>query len=256
MGNNGWYRSNIEIALNAADHPDGSGLQKTEYGFAATPNVVFSGPWYTYTVPLQGTLEGFGYLIYRSIDQAGNIEPYHMQYIKVDKTPPAIHVFAPQSMDYLHSATFYLLWKPFEKGSGMDTSSTMLDGQPAANGQAVDLFFLNLGPHIVTVQASDMAGNTTTVTVPFNVVADIDSLRAVTARAYDLGWINKQSTYNNLDASLRAAEQSIDKGQYRVAKRQLLLYIIQLRLYNGKSINQQAYDLLKRDALYVLLHLP
>lgn len=255
MGNNGWYRSDIVVTLSATDD-SGSGVQKTEYGFASSPDTGCSGPWYTYTVPIQGTLEGSGYLVFRSIDNAGNVEPCQSQFIGVDKTPPAIDVHSPQSMDYLHSEVFEIRWKPFDKPSGVETSFATLDGQPVTNRQMIDLLFLKLGPHMVTIQANDYAGNNTTLTVPFNVVADIDSLHAVTQRAYDLGWITKQSTYKSLDAALQAAKQSIEQGNLRIARRQLLLFLAQLRIYNDTSINQQAYDLLRTDALYVLLHLP
>lgn len=90
----------------------------------------------------------------------------------------------------------------------------------------------------------------TTKAIDINtLIADVDS-----ACAQD--WINKKSVCNKLDNELTQAKQAIDRGQTSQAKRKLADFISQLDAELGKTINQQAYDLLKPAASYFIGTLP
>ena len=56
--------------------------------------------------------------------------------------------------------------------------SATLDGTNAPNGQTISLLTLTLGQHTFNASASDVAGNSTQQSVPFTVIATIDSLIA------------------------------------------------------------------------------
>jgi hypothetical protein len=81
-------------------------------------------------------------------------------------------------------------------------------------------------------------------------------LIAAKERACTLGWISKQGVCNSLDAKLNAAKSAIERGQFDTAKNQLNAFINELNAQKDKAVNQQAYDLLKTDALHVIDHLP
>ncbi len=174
----------------------------------------------------------------------------------VDEIPPVISITSPLAKDYLHTATFNITWSASDSGSGVASQSGTLDNAPVTNGQTIDLFFLSLGPHTVTVRATDVAGNSATASVTFNVVTNIDSLIAEKERVCLLGWINDPNVCKSLDAKLTEAKNAILRGQTNTAKSKLNDFISELNAQLGKAVNQQAYDLLKADALYVINHLP
>ena len=118
------------------------------------------------------------------------------------------------------------------------------------------LFFLSLGSHTVTVSATDKAGNANSASVTFTVKADANSLSAAVDRALALGWINKSGTADSLRSKLDAIKDAIARGQFNAAKNQLEAFINELDSQRGKAINQQAYDLLRADALYLRGTLP
>lgn len=70
-GSNGWYRSDVNVSLTAADFGSCGGspsdVAKTEYSFDKTQ-------WLTYTSPFVITNEDEKTIYYRSIDNAGNVE--------------------------------------------------------------------------------------------------------------------------------------------------------------------------------------
>lgn len=90
VGNAGWYRSSVEVALSALDDPGGAGVQRIEYGFNYTPWEPFNGPWIVYTAPFTISTEGHTYLEFRAIDYAGNVEPNQSQVIRIDTVAPQI----------------------------------------------------------------------------------------------------------------------------------------------------------------------
>lgn len=89
-GNNGWYKSNVLVTLNAADETSGSGILKTEYSLdnGQTINI--------YSEPFTVSLEKINKLKFRSVDNAGNEEDPKETEIKIDKTAPEAEIFVDQ----------------------------------------------------------------------------------------------------------------------------------------------------------------
>lgn len=81
-GDNGWYRSNVQITLGASD--DKSGVMETRYSING--GAIFL----TYGSPIVLNTEGLSALKYFSIDKAGNDEEIKTLEVKIDKTPPEI----------------------------------------------------------------------------------------------------------------------------------------------------------------------
>ena len=81
-GDNGWYRSNVQVTLSASDNSGGSGVKLTQYK-------VDSGDWQTYSGPFTVSGDGVHAVWCRSQDNAGNWEVEHSITVKIDGTTPS-----------------------------------------------------------------------------------------------------------------------------------------------------------------------
>src|SRR5262245_176931 len=89
-GSNGWYVSNVSVALSTTDNC--SGASRTEK--SADGGIT----WQLYSGNLVIGDEGITSIYYRSIDRAGNIEAAQSLTIKIDKTAPYISLSANPSI--------------------------------------------------------------------------------------------------------------------------------------------------------------
>ena len=80
-GLNGWYVSNVTVTLNATD--DMSGVNTTYYS-------INSEPWEVYDEPFLLHEDGLYYIVYLSVDNAGNMEFPKLSHLKLDQTSPDI----------------------------------------------------------------------------------------------------------------------------------------------------------------------
>jgi hypothetical protein len=85
LGNNGWYVSDVQMTLTAADTIGGSGVKEIHYTIDGTETVVQGS-----SASLLITADGNHAVTYYAIDNAGNVEtPPHLVSINIDKTPPS-----------------------------------------------------------------------------------------------------------------------------------------------------------------------
>jgi hypothetical protein len=115
-----------------------------------------------YTSPFTISTNGVTQVRARATDVAGNVEnPGASRSIMIDTTPPALSVTSPESRTYLHSAIVTVGFSASDATSGLAVGSpaAALDGTTLANGQAISLLTLSLGPHTVTASTDDVAGN-------------------------------------------------------------------------------------------------
>lgn len=81
IGENGWYRSNVQVTLTASDNAGGSGVKVSQYK-------IDGGSWQTYGGPFNVTGDGNHTIYYQSQDNAGNWESVKSTPVKIDATPP------------------------------------------------------------------------------------------------------------------------------------------------------------------------
>jgi hypothetical protein len=88
-GDNGWYVSPVEVALDASDE-GGSGVTETEYRLDG-------GQWQLYEGPFTVSKDGQHTVDYRSTAEAGNIEEPKSVSLKIDRTAQAMSCVASPS---------------------------------------------------------------------------------------------------------------------------------------------------------------
>lgn len=240
-GNNDWYVSYVTVNL-AATAP--SGIAKTEYSLDG------GNTWTQYSESFTVTSEGVTNVLARSIANDGKVEspPLSIQ-LSIDITDPDIIISEPQSETYLHSDTIVIDYSVTDATSGVATAEATLDESVVSDGQTIDLFFMSIGEHAFSVDAEDNASNTASQSVPFEVIATIQSTQDDVQHAYDLDLIDNAGITNSLTSKLEAAEQSQDKGNDKTFDNQLNAFTNHLEAQSGKHVTSQAADILIADAV-------
>jgi hypothetical protein len=185
-------------------------------------------------------------------DMAGNVASATVSGINIDRTPPAVSIQSPKAREYLRTERPVVHWTATDALSGILTEKGLLDGSPVLNGQVLDESFVGAGPHQLTVGVVDKAGNGGGASVDFTIAANSETLADSTRRVYEMGWITKRGAYQALYALARAAEAALDRGHPAISVRLLRSYMALLGVFKGRGVNQQAYDRLKGEALYVI----
>ncbi|TLM99906.1 hypothetical protein FDZ71_15110, partial [bacterium] len=115
-----WQSSNITVTLSATDATAGvAGIYYTTNG--ANPTVTN-----TYTAPLVIANEGQTTLKYLATDKRNNTETVHVEYPKLDKSPP--NTTSNAATSYANAATITL--SPGDTFSGVSYTRWRLDGGP------------------------------------------------------------------------------------------------------------------------------
>lgn len=152
---NGWY-VDPTVTLTADDGP-GAGVDFTEYRLDG-------GAWQTYTGPFQVTGDGDRTLEYRSVDKAENAEAVKTLSFKVDGTKPTISLVTPvDGANYLIKSTQLADYACADATSGVAGCVGTV-----ADGSAIDTS--SVGFHTFTVNATDVAGNTQSSAVTYNII--------------------------------------------------------------------------------------
>jgi hypothetical protein len=102
------------------------------------------------------------------------------------------------------------------------------------------------------VYALDKAGNQSSKSVTFKVVATVQSLKASVNRLYSEGKITKKDVYQGLIDKLNAAQKALNAGSVKEAKNILNAFINLVKAQTGKGITKEAADLLIKDAQWVI----
>ncbi len=81
QGQTNWFRSNVQVVLNAVDNEGGLGVDNTQYK-------IDDEEWQTYSEPINVTTDGHHKIEYYSQDKDGNLEEVKTVDFDIDKTTP------------------------------------------------------------------------------------------------------------------------------------------------------------------------
>jgi hypothetical protein len=187
MGQHSWYVSPVLVTLNAMDADPG--VDKTLYQIYSR-GYEYTDGWRTYEGPF--TLRNGEYLLYYySVDKAGNKElingPVQINTDSVAPAPTIKGVTDGQKFRVNESVSATVdvgIWYPGASGQ----SALWIDKQRTtiAGGEPEITFYGHLdtrrpGAYTLSVDVTDMAGNTGSRSVVYTVVADGNSTSAATA---------------------------------------------------------------------------
>ncbi|GEM_PF-2098225 len=97
QGQDNWFRSDVQVSLNAQDNKGGLGVDYTLYK-------INNEEWQQYISPLNFTNEGHYKIQFYSVDKDENIEGLKSQEFNIDKTPPEAQIqFDPSTKDLVIS---------------------------------------------------------------------------------------------------------------------------------------------------------
>src|SRR3989344_3387747 len=166
-GEQSWYKSDVEVSLNAQDNTDGLGVDYTLYKKDEED-------WQDYNTPLNITQEGHHKVSFYSVDKDGNIEAVKTIEFDIDKTPPEISIWTEPS----------IIWPPNGKNVSVRINGTIDELHLASKSFTVNDEYGNPVPvisdfgdtiflearridddldgrkYIIKVMAWDLAGNT------------------------------------------------------------------------------------------------
>lgn len=158
--NNDWYVSEVRVKLSASD--DLTGVKQTDYNADNGLN------WNLYISPISLTTDGDHTLLYRSTDSAGNVEQTRTVQISIDRTAPTVQITGAKAytVDQMVSITC----------TALDTVSGIVYNPCAEPLVSAPAYQLELGPHNVSVQVTDHAGNVGTDSASYTVQVTENSL--------------------------------------------------------------------------------
>jgi len=149
---------NTQITLQGVDNPGGSGVKETKYRMD-------SGGWIVYTGPfnLATFAHGSHTIGYMSTDNALNSETEKTTTVFLDKNPPSVTLVSPSGTIWVTSLSVRFEARITDEGSGLASSSLILDGTDEGAltpGTTMSLTLtVTQGTHTWTVRASDNVGN-------------------------------------------------------------------------------------------------
>lgn len=113
---NGWYNAvavPVTLTLSATDNPGGSGVNRTEYSLNG------GASWTTYGGPVTFSTDGTHTVLYRSVDNADNVEnnPDNTLTIRIDTIAPTVVVGAPDGL--WHASDVSIGGSASDSGSGL-----------------------------------------------------------------------------------------------------------------------------------------
>jgi peptidoglycan/xylan/chitin deacetylase (PgdA/CDA1 family) len=156
----GWYASAVNVSLLATD--PGSGVAAIRYTTDGS-DPTGSSPFYTspFTVSSTTTVK------YRAWDVAGNVEATKSRVVQVDTVPPSVAITSPANGATV-SGNVKVVASPADGGSGVASVRFYVDGSLIATQTSSpwqvpwNTKKFSNAQHVLTVVATDRAGNTTT----------------------------------------------------------------------------------------------
>ncbi|WP_210503403.1 OmpL47-type beta-barrel domain-containing protein [Nocardioides xinjiangensis] len=206
-GSAGWFTTAPKVTLAATDAD--SGVARTEYRLG-------NGAWTAYSAPFTVTTQGRQVLEVRSVDRSGNIETAQSTTLAVDTGEPDVAISGIRARTYPSHKATAVAWTATDATSGVRGVRATLDGEPVEAGEW-GMWNLSTGRHVLTVTATDVAGNTDSQTVVFTVQATGKSLEKVVTTVAADGDLGPKLANKllQLDKDARKAERQGDRREAR-----------------------------------------
>jgi hypothetical protein len=218
-GSNGWYRSQVEVSLCAADP---SGVSATEYALDG-------GRWTRYEAPFRVLLDGHHTLLYRSIDALSHAEQERSAQFMIDTSAPYVscRLDGAQGEEGWFISFVTVGIECLDEQSGC-TARYRIDGREWTD-LASPFVITESGRHLLEVDCRDGAGNSLRLArevlmdaAPPSTCISLDGLRL------DGGWfgsevlarfstIDMESAVGLLQVRLDAGEWKQSDGTCRIA---------------------------------------
>jgi len=167
--------------------------------------------------------------------------------------PPTILISSPTAGTYSHAYRLSINFSATDE-DGVASISAVLDSVNVQSGTTIELMYLSLGTHTLTVTATDTLGNTAVQSVSFLVTTDIATLKTIMSKLYSWGEISGQGTCNSLMQTLNNAEKSAEKGDSHGVANHLRTFVHKIEVLKGKKISDSAAAILIGDANYLIAH--
>ncbi|AST93337.1 hypothetical protein BC6307_19750 [Sutcliffiella cohnii] len=148
-----WLAEAFTLQLAATDNL--SGVMKTY--------VSVNGSNYEENTNITFEEEGLYEVSYYSVDQAGNVEAEQTEYVKIDKTAPAVSW--DYEDEYALGTELTLTYDAFDALSGIQSETLLFNGKQYNNGDVVALD--QPGKYTLKFEVVDNAGNVTTLESEF-----------------------------------------------------------------------------------------
>lgn len=246
MGGGGWYVSPVDVSASAVDNFMGSGVSETYLALDGGAHALYAGP-----VMVAG--DGYHTANAYSTDNAGNVEsPGADASFKIDMTAPTITVNSPMANSYTLDQDITIDFTVTDDHSGVAAHSADLDGTAVAHGQLIELWTLALGSHTFNVSAADVAGNSSALSTPFEIIVTHAALENLKHNFVAKGWIDNQGIVVSLDQKLRAAARAHDRGQYNTEDNILAAFIAEVEAQTDKHIQPTAAQALIAGAQWLM----
>ncbi|MFC5729434.1 MULTISPECIES: ThuA domain-containing protein [Nocardioides] len=186
-------------------------------GVAGTEVKVDDNAWHAYDAPVRIDAPGDHVVAYRSTDAAGLVEAAGSVTVTVtDTTGPVLRVTGlVAGRTYSHAAQPTLGWTATPTGSPVDRVVATIGHRTVGQGR-LELWRFPVGGNVLTVTATDEAGNSTTVRVRFRVTTSIAAVRTLVQRFADQGSMNRRVERRIL-AHLATAARLDRRGRDRQA---------------------------------------
>jgi len=177
--------------------------------------------------------------------------------VKLTKPPPVPvekSITAPTNSGSYDVGTNIVL--VYLAGSSSVTATALLDGTtPVLSGVPINVDTLAPGTHTIVITDTDVAGNTTSITITFQVHATALGLVNAVADGYNRGLVTSAAK-SQLDTTLQAVETAIAAANYATAITDLSTFISQVTADSGTSVNASYALLLESWAADLESRLP
>ncbi|GAA4724662.1 hypothetical protein GCM10023350_03840 [Nocardioides endophyticus] len=169
-GNGNWYRSDVTVAVSAADNRDDAPAIETADG----------GTWQAYVGPVPVSGEGKHELSYRATDASANVSTGTVP-VWIDTAAPATVLTATRGAGVEGADSATLSFTATDALSGVAQTVYRIDGGDWARVGSGPITVQGFGQHLVDFASTDVAGNPEMVRHQTVDLADVDAVQALVA---------------------------------------------------------------------------